>query len=81
KDDRHLKLTIDYDIQKKLEKLVDKEQNPSSVVISDVKSGEVLAMTSRPNFDRDSISEYLKMSNGELENRAIKYMYAPGSVF
>lgn len=81
KDDRHLKLTVDYDIQKKLEKLVDKEQNPSAVVISDVKSGEVLAMTSRPNYDRESISEYLKMANGELENRAIKYMYAPGSVF
>ena len=81
KDDRHLKLTIDYDIQKKLEKLVDKEANPSAVVISDVKSGEILAMTSRPNFDRESISKYLNMNNGELENRSIKYMYAPGSVF
>lgn len=81
KDDRHLKLTVDYEIQKKLERLVDKEKNPSAVVISNVKSGEVLAMTSRPNFDRESISEYLKMYNGELENRAIKYMYAPGSVF
>ena len=81
KDDRHLKLTIDYNIQKKLEKIVDKEKNPSAVVISDVKSGEILAMTSRPNFDRDCISKYLKMNNGELENRSIKYMYAPGSVF
>ena len=81
KDNRHLKLTIDYDIQKKLEKIVDKEQNPSAVVISDVKNGEILAMTSRPNFDRDNIAKYLKKSNGELENRSIKYMYAPGSVF
>ncbi|CEO12756.1 peptidoglycan D,D-transpeptidase FtsI family protein [Paraclostridium sordellii] len=80
-EDRHLRLTIDSDIQKKLEKLVDKEENPSAVVISDVKSGEVLAMTSRPNYNQYSVEEFLKASNGELQNRAIRYMYAPGSVF
>ena len=80
-EDRHLRLTIDSNIQRKLEKLVDKEENPSAVVISDVKSGEVLAMTSRPNYNQYSVEEFLKASNGELQNRAIRYMYAPGSVF
>ncbi|CEP91138.1 peptidoglycan glycosyltransferase [[Clostridium] sordellii] len=80
-EDRHLRLTIDSNIQRKLEKIVDKEENPSAVVISDVKSGEVLAMTSRPNYNQYSVEEFLKASNGELQNRAIRYMYAPGSVF
>lgn len=79
--DNHLKLTIDYDIQKKLEELVDKEENPNSVIISDVKTGEIIAMTSRPNYDRTDIKKHMKLSNGSLENRAIRYMYAPASVF
>lgn len=79
--DNHLKLTVDYNIQKKLEALVDKEENPNSVIISDVKTGEIIAMTSRPNYNRNDIEEYMKLSNGSLENRAIRYMYAPASVF
>lgn len=81
KDDRHLKLTVDYNIQKKLEALVDKEENPSAVVISDIKTGEILAISSRPNYNQNSIEDFLNASNGELQNRAIRYMYAPGSVF
>lgn len=81
KDDRHLKLTVDYDIQKKLEALVDKEENPSAVVISDIKTGEILAISSRPNYNQNSIEDFLNAPNGELQNRAIRYMYAPGSVF
>lgn len=80
-EDNHLKLTIDYNIQKQLENLVDNEENPSAVVISDVKTGEVLAMSSRPNYSQYSVEEFLNASNGELQNRAIRYMYAPGSVF
>jgi penicillin-binding protein 2 len=80
-DDRHLKLTVDYNIQNQLEKLVDKEDNPSAVVISDVQTGEVLAISSRPNYNQSSVEDFLSATNGELQNRAIRYMYAPGSVF
>lgn len=83
-EDRHLKLTIDYDIQNKLEKIVDKEENPTAVVISDTNTGEILAMTSRPNFDRNNIANYIgekETGKGELTNRAIQSEYPPGSVF
>lgn len=83
-EDRHLRLTVDYNIQSKLEKIVDKEENPTAVVISDTTTGEILAMTSRPNFDRNNIINYIgenETGKGELTNRAIQSEYAPGSVF
>lgn len=83
-DDRHLRLTVDYDIQSKLEKVVDKEDNPTAVVISDIDTGEILAMSSRPNFDRNNVAKYIgenETGKGELTNRAIQASYPPGSVF
>ncbi|MDB8789717.1 penicillin-binding protein 2 [Romboutsia sp. 1001216sp1] len=82
--DKHIKLTIDKNIQKKVEKVVDKEANPTAVIISDVESGEILSMSSRPNFDQNDIGKYIsdtEKSKGELRNRVIQNTYAPGSVF
>ena len=82
--DKHIKLTIDKNIQKKVEKVVDKEANPTAVIISDVESGEILSMSSRPNFDQNDIGKYISdtdKSKGELRNRVIQNTYAPGSVF
>ena len=80
-DSSHLKLTIDYNIQENLEKIMDKEENPSAVVISNVQTGEILAMSSRPNFNQNNISNYSSSTNGELQNRALAVTYPPGSVF
>ncbi|MGL5716995.1 MAG: peptidoglycan D,D-transpeptidase FtsI family protein [Paraclostridium sp.] len=83
-EDRHLKLTVDYDIQSKLEDIVDKEDNPTAVVISDVSTGEILAISSRPNFDRNNIASSTQdneKNKGEQLNRAIQVCYPPGSVF
>ena len=80
-DSSHLKLTIDSKIQKKLENIMDKEENPSAVIISDVQTGEILAMSSRPNFNQNNISSYSNSTNGELQNRALAVTYPPGSVF
>lgn len=82
--DKHIKLTIDKNIQKIVEKVVDEEANPTAVIISDVESGEILSMSSRPNFDQNDISKYIsdtEKSKGELRNRVIQNTYAPGSVF
>lgn len=82
--DKHIKLTIDKNIQKIVENVVDKEVNPTAVIISDVESGEILSMSSRPNFDQNDISKYIsdtEKSKGELRNRVIQNTYAPGSVF
>ncbi|GAA6383000.1 penicillin-binding protein 2 [Intestinibacter bartlettii] len=80
-NDKNLKLTIDSNIQKKLEKIVDKEENPSAVVISNIQTGEILAMTSRPNFKQNNIKESLNKNDGQLQNRVISATYPPGSVF
>lgn len=77
----HLKLSIDSKIQQKVEKLMDKEENPSAVIISDIKSGSILAMCSRPNFNQNKISDYKDSTKGELQNRALAVTYPPGSVF
>ena len=80
-DTINLKLTIDSKLQQKIETIMDKEDNPSAVVVSDVESGEILAMCSRPNFNQNDISSYVNSKNGELQNRVLSVTYPPGSVF
>lgn len=80
-DAKHIKLTIDKDIQKKVEQIVDKEENPTAVLISDVDTGEILSMSSRPNFDPNNVDKYNDPKKGELVNRTIQSIYPPGSVF
>lgn len=77
----HLKISIDSKIQEKVEKIMDKEENPGSVIISDVKTGAILSMCSRPNFNQNEISDYSNSTKGELQNRALAVTYPPGSVF
>ena len=57
------------------------EKNPSVAIISDVEKGEILAMTSRPNFDQYNIENYLNSSNKDLMNRATQVTYQPASIF
>lgn len=80
-DDRHIRLTIDKDIQSIVEETVDKEENPSAVVISDVNTGEILAISSRPTFDQYDLSKYITSKEGETMNRAIQVNYPIGSIF
>lgn len=78
---RHIKITIDKDIQSAVEKIVDKEENPTAVVVSDVETGEILAMSSRPNFDQYNVEDYLNSTNKELINRVTQIAYQPASIF
>lgn len=80
-DDKNLRLTIDYDIQKIVEKAMDSQINPAAVVVSDVDTGEILSISSRPNFDPDEIEKYVNSKNGELLNRAVQSTYPPGSIY
>lgn len=51
------------------------------VVAMDPKSGEILALVSRPSFNPEKVEEYFKMENHPLLNRVIKGQYPPGSIF
>ena len=88
-----LTLSIDADVQNKLYTLLSQHASlqgflGGAAVIMDVKSGEILAMTSFPEYDNaaftagesGAIGEASASSRAPLLNRAIAGLYAPGSI-
>jgi penicillin-binding protein 2 len=85
---RQLKLTVDVDLQIAAEEAL--EGKNGAVVAMDPRTGEILAMVSRPTFDPNNFAvritkdEWSKLVNDEnhpLLNKAIQAQLAPGSVF
>lgn len=83
-----LSLTLDLDLQMEAERLL--EGREGAVVIMKADSGEILAMASYPTFDpnkfinRFTPEEWLDLVRSRefpLENRAIRGLYSPGSIF
>ena len=85
---RDLDLTLDVGIQEEAERaLVGRE---GVVVVLDAQSGAILALASSPTYDpnrfitRFTPEEWTNLigdPNSPLENRAIRGLYAPGSIF
>lgn len=89
----NLILTIDYNIQKKLEdaltlELKKNNKKKGSAIAMDPRTGEILAMVSFPSFDNNIFSKgisemefetLLKDPNYPLFNRSIKGLYPSGS--
>lgn len=94
KDGDNIKLTIDARIQTELYKLIQKTAQDHGYsggagIIMDAKTGQVVAMTSYPEFDSGtmaqgsdvlSISGYAKDPNNPFLDRAVDGLYTPGSV-
>ncbi len=83
KDGFHLVLTVDETIQyiaeRALQKAYDKHNaKAATIIILDPKTGEILALANRPNFD---LSRVDMASLESRTNRAVAYTYEPGSVF
>jgi penicillin-binding protein 2 len=85
---KQLKLTIDIDLQIAAEQAL--EARNGAIVAMDPRTGEILAMVSRPVFDPNDFAvrirrgEWAKLVNDEdhpLLNKAIQAQLAPGSVF
>ena len=83
-----LKLTIDVDLQIAAEEAI--EGKNGAIIAMDPRTGEILAMVSRPTFDpndfavRISRDEWRKLVNDPdkpLLNKAIQAQLAPGSTF
>ena len=83
-----LQLTIDLDLQIAAEEALG--DRPGAIVAMDPRSGEILAMVSRPTFDPNSFAvhisskEWTALLNDPgkpLLNKAIQAQLAPGSVF
>lgn len=84
---KDLSLSIDLELQKAAEKSLGKEKG--SIVVMDVRNGEILAMANRPSFDPEDFSkglspaEWKKIRGKEsfsLLNRSTRGTYPPGSV-
>jgi penicillin-binding protein 2 len=85
---KQITLTIDYDLQKVAEESLG--QRPGAVVALDPRTGEILAMVSRPTPDPNDFAvqiskeEWKKLNEDPLHpmlNRAIQAQLAPGSIF
>jgi len=85
---KQLKLTIDLDLQIAAEQAL--EGRPGAIVAMDPRTGEILAMVSRPAFDpnefavritRDEWNQLVNDPGKPLLNKAIQAQLAPGSVF
>jgi penicillin-binding protein 2 len=92
-DGSNLALTIDLDLQKKVKETLEQytaEGDNAAAVVMDVRSGEILAMVSLPDFDNNVFSGPLSEQEltalvdapgKPLVNHAIAERYAPGSTF
>jgi penicillin-binding protein 2 len=85
---KQIQLTIDYDLQQVAEQSLG--ERPGAVVALDPRTGEVLAMVSRPTPDPNDFAvrvpaeEWKRLNEDPLHpllNRAIQAQLAPGSVF
>lgn len=92
---KELKLAIDYRVQTKLyeymnQLAVDRGFAGGGAVIMDVKTGEILALTSYPDYnpnilaagqDKKTITKYFTDSSNFMLDRSISGLYSPGSTF
>ena len=85
---KDLRLTIDYDLQAVAEQGFQEESG--ALIALDPRTGEVLALVSRPTFDPNlftsgiSRQDWVRLvtdPNNPLVNRAIQAQLAPGSIF
>ncbi len=83
KDGFNLVLTIDETIQYLAERALEKafvkhSAKSASIVVMDPETGEILALANRPTYD---LADVAKSSLESRTNRAVSFIYEPGSVF
>ncbi|MBQ4154698.1 MAG: penicillin-binding protein 2 [Clostridia bacterium] len=76
---KNIKLTIDRKIQEIVADSM-KEVSKGAAVVTEISTGKIKAMVSKPLYDVDNIAKYLNEENSPFINRAIN-CYSPGSVF
>ncbi len=80
---KNVYLTLDSTIQFIVEQNLDKamiETKPRAItaIVMNPKTGEILAMANRPTFNPNEFGKY---SPTEWKNRAVSFVYEPGSTF
>ena len=86
----HLRLTIDYDLQRAVEDAFQHAGFTGAAVVMDPSSGELLSLVSLPAYDPNAFSSGIDLdswarlnsdAHRPLQNRALQGRYAPGSTF
>jgi penicillin-binding protein 2 len=89
-DGQRMQLTLDLDLQQALEDAFTQSGYAGAAAFLDPKTGEVLAMTSRPSYDPNDFANGLDSATWSrlltdpqrpLTNRLIQGTYSPGSTF
>lgn len=80
-DPTGVQLTIDYNIQSIVEDILDRKKIKGAVIVTEAKTGEILSLASRPNFDQNHMKDYFTRDDMALYNKAIQVSYPPGSIF
>lgn len=71
--------TIQYIVERELDKLmVEKQPKSATAIVMDPKTGEILALSSRPNFNPNNYQDYPQET---WRNIAVANSYEPGSTF
>ena len=83
---RDLFLTIDYNIQFRAEKLLERAKENldiegGQIIVIDPNSGRIIAFSHFPNFNPNSYQEYALEGLGIFKNRITQDFFEPGSVF
>jgi len=87
---RNVVLTLDHALQEAAESALDREHKTGAVVALDPRTGEVLALVSRPAFDPNEFALRIDPLNWRallddplkpLVNRALQGQYPPGSTY
>jgi|DewCreStandDraft_4_1066084.scaffolds.fasta_scaffold04594_5 penicillin-binding protein 2 len=90
KQGNNLVLTIDYNLQKFAEKLMEEHNYKGVIVASNPKTGEILCLVSKPDYNLNyfsgniDIKEWKKLirdKDNPLNNRVVQGLYSPGSIF
>lgn len=76
-----VQLTIDYHVQKIVEKNIDEEKRKGAVVVAEVETGDIVAMVSRPDYNQNNVSEHNDSDDMNLYNKSMMVSYPPGSIF
>jgi penicillin-binding protein 2 len=76
----NIKLTLDYHIQKIVEEVMNKYSINGAVVVEDVSCGDIIALTSKPDYDQNDVELFLESPQNELFNKAVA-SYNIGSIF
>jgi len=89
-DGHRLQLTIDSDVQRALEDAFKVNELAGAAVLLDPRNGEILAMTSQPEYDPNDFADgidpalWARLTSDPakpLTNRLIQNRYPPGSTF